>query len=131
MAYIYFTVRVFLMCIDHCTEFVVQDDAECPSIGGLIDLLEAAQIAHETGSEDKIVAEILTEMFTSKHPHVQINRPSRFLDTVKRLAAPTKPSSVGEAKLSGSPLAHYRRREWSPRNRCKQGMSLCVWSVFM
>ena len=101
------------------------------SIGGLIDLLEAAQIAHETGSEDKIVAAILTEMFTSKYPHVQINRPSRFLDTVKRLAAPTKPSSVGEAKLSGSPLAHYRRREWSPRNRCKQGMSLCVWSVCM
>lgn len=41
------------MCIDYCAEFVVQDDAECPSIGELTDLLEAAQIAYETGSEDK------------------------------------------------------------------------------
>ena len=32
---------------------MVQDDAECPAIGELIDLLEAAQIAHKTGSKDK------------------------------------------------------------------------------
>ena len=105
---------------------MVQDDAECPSIGELIDLLEAAQIAHETGSKDKTVAEILTERFTLKYPHIQINRPSRFLDTVNRLAAPTKPSSIGEAKLSGSPLAHYHRRQWAPRSRCKPGIGLCV-----
>ena len=112
--------------------FVVQEDADCPSIGELIDLLEAAQIAHKTGSEAKTVAEILTERFTSKYPHIQINRPSRFLDTVNRLAAPTKPSSIGEAKLSGSPLAHYRRRQWSPRNRCKQGIGcLCVCKKFV
>ena len=113
--------------------FVVQDDAECPSIGELIDLLEAAQIVQRTGGKDKTVAEILTESFTLKYPHIQINRPSRFLDTVNRLAAPTKPSSIGDAKLSGTPLAHYRRRQWSPRNRCKKGIliGLCVLSVHM
>lgn len=107
-------------------QFVLQNDTEFPSIGELIDFLEAAQIAYETGSEEKTVAEILTERFISKYPHVPISRPSRFLDTVKRLAAPTKPSSIGEPKLSGSPLAHYRGREWIPRSRRRQGMSVCV-----
>ena len=44
-------------------QFVLQNDTEFPSIGELIDFLEAAQIAYETGSEEKTVAEILTEMF--------------------------------------------------------------------
>ena len=61
---------------------MVQDDAECPSIGKLINLLEAAQIVHRTGGKDKTVAEILTESFTLKYPHIQINWPSRVLDTV-------------------------------------------------
>ena len=80
------------MCIDYCTlqlMIVVQDDAECPSIGELIDLLEAAWTAHETGSEDKTVVEILAELFTLKYLHIQIN------------------------------LAHYLHRQWSPRNWCK------------
>lgn len=97
-------------------------NTECqPSIGELIDLLDVAQNEVEI-NVDKTVGEILTAMFTTKYPHVEIHRPNRFLDTVKRLAAPTKPSLIREAKVSGSPLSHYRRRKWSPRNRCKLGI---------
>ncbi len=63
---------------------MLQDVAEYPSIGELVDVLDNAQIAHETGSNGKTVGEILTELFTLKYPHVQIHRPNRFLDTVKR-----------------------------------------------
>ena len=62
--------------------FMVQDDTECPSIGELIDLLEAAQIAHETGSKDKTVAEILIYIEVPTH----LNQPAEsiFFDTVNR-----------------------------------------------
>lgn len=112
------------VCLLSIHQFVVQDYTECPSIGELVDMLEEAQLAHEIGRKKKSVAEILTERFTSKYPAIRIHRPSHFFDTAMRLAAPTKPSSIGGAKLSGSPLAHYRRREWLPRNRCRQGMCL-------
>ena len=72
------------------------------------------------------MADILTEKFTSSYPHIPISRPTRFLDTVRRLAAPTKSSAVGEKKLLGSPLVTYRRRVWVPRNRHKQGTCTCV-----
>ena len=77
-------------------------------------------------SDGQSVAEILTEKFSSKYPYIPINRPSRFLDTVLRVAAPTKPSAVGQPKLVGSPLCSYLRRRWVPRTRHKQGIStLC------
>ena len=72
------------------------------------------------------VADVLTEKFTSSYPHIPISRPTRFLDTVRRLAAPTKSSAVGEKKLLGSPLVTYRRRVWVPRNRHKQGTCTCI-----
>ena len=86
--------------------------------GDLIDLLEDAEMANVDGS----VADILTEKFTASYPHIPISRPTRFLDTVRRLAAPTRPSVVGQQKLMGSPLTSYRHRHWIPRNRHKQGM---------
>ena len=62
---------------------------ECnPSFGELIDLLDTANIIHQRRTDE--TGEILTEMVTYKYPHVQIHRLSHFLDTVKRLAAPTK-----------------------------------------
>ena len=97
---------------------------ENPSYGALIDFFQAAEIACETGSAKQSVAEILTEKVTSHYPHVSISRPTRFLDTVKRLAAPTQPSSIGEQKLLGSPLNTYRRRVWLPRNRHNQGKNV-------
>ena len=98
---------------------------EHPSYGDLIDFLEAAEI--ETDCYQS-VADILTEKFTASYPHIPITRPSRFLDTVRRLAAPTKPSAVGQQKLIGSPLTSYRHRHWIPRTRHKPGMLDC-WLV--
>jgi hypothetical protein len=79
----------------------------------LIDLLDDV----ETTSENGFVANILSEKFAASYPHIVISRPGRFLDTVRRLAAPTKPSAVGKQKLIGSPLTSYRHRQWIPRNR--------------
>lgn len=101
---------------------------ECPSYGEMIDLLEDVEI--EVAKENRPIADILVEKFTANYPHIPICRPSRFLDTVRRLAAPTKPSAVGKQKLIGSPLASYRRRHWMPRNRHKQGMLVCILDMY-
>lgn len=83
---------------------------EYPSYGYLIDLLEDVEKADEN-------ADILSEKFAASYPHIPISRPSRFLDTVRRLAAPTR-----QQKLMGSPLIAYRRRHWMPRNRRQKGV---------
>ena len=76
-----------------------------PSYGYLIDLQET-----ESANENESVATIVSEKFATSYPHILISRPSLFLDTVRRLAAPTRPSLIGKQKLMGSPLALYRRR---------------------
>ena len=98
---------------------LINSQSKNPSYGELIDFLQVAEDA--CGQKDS-VADILTEKFTSSYPHIPICRPTRFLDTVRRLAAPTKSSAVGEKKLLGSPLITYRRRVWVPRSRHKQGI---------
>ena len=102
---------------------------EYPSYGDLIDLLEAAEIVSET-DRDRSVADILTETFTVSYPHIPISRPSRFPDTVRRLAAPAKPSAVGWHKLTGSPLTLYHHRHWIPRIRRKQRMLMCTPDLY-
>ena len=108
------------------SSFILQIDNAAYS--ELIDFLEAAEIEANTQS----VADILTEKFTSRYPHIPISRPSRFLDTVRRLAAPTKSSAIGQQKLLGSPLASYHRRLWIPRNKHKQGKLIhCISSSYL
>ena len=63
---------------------------EYPSYGDLIDLLEDVETDNESGA----IADILCEKFATSYPHIPINRPGRFLNTVRRLAAPTKPSVI-------------------------------------
>ena len=87
-----------------------------PTYREIIDLLDTA---HKTTSVDKTVTETLAELFISKYPHVQIHRPNHFLANCGEISVPTKPSSIGSAKLSGSPLVHYRSRSWIPKNRCQ------------
>lgn len=76
----------------------------------MIDLL--AEVEQE---ESYNIANALFDRFSKLHPNVVLGRPSRFYDTVKRIAAPTKPSLVGPSKLSGSPLVSYRKRVWVPK----------------
>ena len=59
---------------------------------------------------------LLHENFRQKYEHISIGQPERFYDTVSRIAAPTRPSLKGIAKLLGSRLVTYRRRTWIPKN---------------
>ena len=74
-----------------------------PTYGELIDTYEVVE-----GKPD--AADLLCIELCERYPHITVGRPSRLLDTVKRLIAPTRPNVLGPAKLTGSPLAHYRRR---------------------
>lgn len=83
---------------------------EKPTYGDLIDLLKKVE-----GQPD--AANLLFMEVRQNYPSIPIGRPNRLLDTVKRIAAPTQSSLHGGAKLSGSPLATYRKRSWEPRIR--------------
>ena len=65
----------------------------------------------------KELAELLVTFFKERHPSIYIGRPRRFLDTVQRIAAPTRPSMIGESKLDGDRLHAYMKKTWKPRIR--------------
>ena len=88
-----------------------------PTYGDLIKLLEEAESAGGP------TAEALVVKFSSWFPHIPISRSNRFLDTIRRIAAPTRPSTVGGAKLEGSPLRSYLKRHWAPRIRNAPGIT--------
>jgi hypothetical protein len=46
------------------------------------------------------------------------------LDSIQRIVGPTRPFLLGAAKLTGSPLASYRKRVWQPRIR-NEGTRAC------
>ena len=91
-----------------------------PTYGELIRMLEVAEMEAETS--EMSVATILEAKFHLNYPHIPISCPSRFFDTVKRIAAPTRPSAIGRRKLNGSPLRSYLKRHWTPRIRNTQGV---------
>ena len=84
--------------------------AKRPTYGEMIDLFTEV----EQQSNENIV-NTLFDKFIKLYPNVMIGRPSRFCDTVKRIAAPTRPSLTGPSKVSGSPLVSYRKRIWVPK----------------
>ena len=90
-----------------------------PTYEGLIRFLDFAEetVANNKSCCGQSVAEILVLEFKSHYPRITISRPGQFLDTVRRLAAPTKSSTIGQTKLTGSPLHSYLRRQWIPRIR--------------
>ena len=51
------------------------------------------------------------------NPDLTVGRENRFYETVKRIAAPTRPSLRGECKLMGSPAQRYKEKVWVPRIR--------------
>ena len=92
-----------------------------PSYGELIDMLDAAQLEAAT-SKNKHISMLLLQNLRQKYKHLSVGWPECFYDTVCRIAAPTRPSVRGEAKLVGSPLATYRKRAWVPNKGKKQGI---------
>ena len=66
-------------------------------------------------------ADSLLLEFRKEFPNCPVGRPGRFFDIVQRIAAPTQPSTIGHARLAGSPLQSYRRRVWQARIRNAEG----------
>ena len=57
------------------------------------------------------VADLLCSEICKRYPSMSVSRPSRLFDTI---VGPTRPSLRGTAKLTGSPLASYRRNVCEP-----------------
>jgi len=87
-----------------------------PLYGELIDMLNEAEDEAENPGQ---VSHLLVQKFNDLYRHIETGRPESFYDTACRIAAPTKPSLRGTAKLTGSPLVSYKRREWIPKIRNK------------
>lgn len=102
------------------TTFCIVTAAQHPSYGELIDLLEQAE------QESRDFARTLCDKVHQMYPDLTINRPARFYDTVKRIAAPTRASLKGPSKLQGSPLLSYRKRQWIPKNHNPPGITIPV-----
>lgn len=98
-----------------------REDGTKPMYGDLVDIFE--RFEGQPDVQDLLFAEVC-----KCYPNVTVSCPSRFYDTIRRLVAPTRPSLHGEAKLTGSPLASYRRRVWQPRvrNTGKTIIEYCV-----
>lgn len=106
--------QLYDTCNNTYNNFFVQLASKTPSYGYLIDLLE------ECSSCDS-VSDALYDKFRKAYPQIKIGRQDRFYETVKRIAAPTKPSLRGESKLCGPSLLNYRETLWIPRIRMPQG----------
>lgn len=92
-----------------------------PTYGELIQLLQSAEA--EAVACDASLCNLVAAKFRDDFPHISISRPGRFLDTLERIAAPTRPSTIASTgKLDGSPLRSYLKRQWEPRKR-NSGMS--------
>ena len=86
-----------------------------PTYGDLLEMLKCAERKASTINES--TAQLLTAELHHKYPNIYVGRPGRFLDAVKRIAAPTLQSLIGKGKLEGTPLKSYLKRRWSPRIR--------------
>ena len=82
--------------------------------GDLIDLYESVMISADS-AEGKQSQDLFVERMHESFPGYYLSRPKRFIETVQRIVAPTRPSLRGPPKLSGSPLSTYRKRTWKPR----------------
>lgn len=99
-----------------------------PTYGELIKMLEDAEFEAKTKPTCS-AADILAAKFGRKYPNITTNRPDRLFDSISRIAAPTRPSTVGPSKLNGSPLQSYVKRRWVPKTKNTQGirLSVCAW----
>ena len=83
-----------------------------PTYGELLEMLKRAE--RKASQSHGCTSQLLLNELKGSYPDIPIGRPGRFLDTVKRIAAPTL---TGKGKLGGTPLRSYLKRQWSPRIR--------------
>lgn len=77
------------------TDILEEVEKECP---------DSRDIAHQLLSKIQLL-----------NPDIAIGRESHFYETVKRIAAPMRPSIRGDSKLKGSLAQRYRDKVWIPR----------------
>ena len=75
----------------------------------IIEVLDKADSA--TGCTQS-ASEFVYQEFMQRHPNIYIGRPSRFLETARRIAGPIK-----NGKLQGTARESYLKRQWTPRVR--------------
>lgn len=90
-----------------------------PTYQHLIGMLSKAESEAAGGSLS--VAELLSCKFSHRFPHVQIGRPGRFLETVRRIAGP-----IRRERLKGTARRSYLKRHWAPRTRNTTSFGECV-----
>ena len=96
-----------------------------PTYGELLEMLKNAERKASQSTINGCTSQILINELKDSYPDIPIGRPGRFLDTVKRIAAPTL---TGKGKLEGIPLRSYLRRQWTPRirNTTTQGIIINI-----
>jgi len=95
--------------------FVIATAKIYPTYGDLLILLGEAE------QQSDNVAHSLAKTFASLYPHIPVAREDTLLKTIQRLAAPTRPSTLGPCKLQGLALQQYKDQIWKPRIRHKKG----------
>lgn len=86
-----------------------------PTQGLLIDLLDQAEDACKKNPA-LCIKHVLASEFQRLYPTFdKITRPCRFETTIRRIAAPVRPSIRGESKMMGKELEIYRQKEWTPK----------------
>ena len=76
------------------------------------EIIEILNKADRVTDNTVSTAEFVYEQFKQRYPLIYIGRPSRFLETARRIAAPIK-----NKKIKGSAQKSYLKREWRPRIR--------------
>ena len=76
------------------------------------DIVEIVNEADSATVKTLCTAEFVYKKFKQRHPQIYIGRPSRFLETARRIAGPIK-----NQRLKGSAKESYLKRKWKPRIR--------------
>ena len=76
------------------------------------EIIEILNRADSATDSTQSTAEFVYEEFKKSHPQIYIGRPSRFLETARRIAAP-----IRNEKIKGSAKSSYLKRQWKPRIR--------------
>ena len=84
-----------------------------PTYKELIQLLNEAESVTSSHHSVLSIAELLTMNFSHLYPHIEIGRPGRFLETVRRINSPVRSYTWKGTTSKQS----YLRRLWSPKIR--------------
>ena len=111
--YGWFTIiHVFTISIS-CYSVELEVRMSAPTYKELIQLLNEAESVTSSHHSVLSTAEVLTMNFSHLYPHIEIGRPGRFLETVRRINSPVRSCTWKGTTSKQS----YLKRLWSPKIR--------------